>query len=248
MAKTLNIGIVAHVDAGKTSLTERLLYATGVIDRIGSVDRGTTQTDTLELERRRGITIQSAVASFMLGDLAVNLIDTPGHSDFIAEVERAVTSVGRRGAGRVRGRRRAAADAGAHAYARRVADPNADLRQQDRPRRRHIRRSSELCQTKTRGRHGSHEHRHRPGHAIGSDDRDHHRRVDRDARRAQRRAAGVLCGGTSGQRTAVPARTRPADRANAGPPGFLWFGGDRRRRGRPTHRHPGLVAGRPRRQ
>jgi ribosomal protection tetracycline resistance protein len=88
--KTLNIGILAHVDAGKTSLTERLLYATGVIDRVGSVDRGTTQTDTLELERRRGITIQSAVVSFLLGDLTVNLIDTPGHSDFIAEVDRAV--------------------------------------------------------------------------------------------------------------------------------------------------------------
>ncbi|WP_163511670.1 elongation factor G [Fodinicola acaciae] len=88
--KTLNLGILAHVDAGKTSLTERLLHATGVIDRIGSVDRGTTQTDTLELERQRGITIQSAVVSFTIGELTVNLIDTPGHSDFIAEVERAL--------------------------------------------------------------------------------------------------------------------------------------------------------------
>jgi ribosomal protection tetracycline resistance protein len=86
--RTLNLGILAHVDAGKTTLTERLLYEAGVIDVLGSVDAGTTQTDSLALERRRGITIRSAVASFAIGDLAVNLIDTPGHPDFIAEVER----------------------------------------------------------------------------------------------------------------------------------------------------------------
>ncbi|MBU2666851.1 TetM/TetW/TetO/TetS family tetracycline resistance ribosomal protection protein [Actinoplanes bogorensis] len=86
----LNLGIVAHVDAGKTSLTERLLYAGGVIDAVGSVDAGTTRTDSLALERRRGITIKTAVASFPLGDRTVNLIDTPGHPDFIAEVERAL--------------------------------------------------------------------------------------------------------------------------------------------------------------
>jgi ribosomal protection tetracycline resistance protein len=87
--RTLNLGILAHVDAGKTTLTERLLYAAGVIDEIGSVDHGTTRTDTLDLERQRGITIKSAVVSFIIGDdVAVNLIDTPGHPDFIAEVER----------------------------------------------------------------------------------------------------------------------------------------------------------------
>jgi ribosomal protection tetracycline resistance protein len=86
--KQLNLGILAHVDAGKTTLTERLLFEAGVIDEVGSVDAGTTQTDSLELERRRGITIRSAVASFALGDVHVNLIDTPGHPDFIAEVER----------------------------------------------------------------------------------------------------------------------------------------------------------------
>ena len=86
--KTLNLGILAHVDAGKTTLTERLLYDSGVIDRLGAVDAGTTQTDSLPLERRRGITIRSAVASFPIGDVAVNLIDTPGHPDFIAEVDR----------------------------------------------------------------------------------------------------------------------------------------------------------------
>ncbi|MDT0478756.1 TetM/TetW/TetO/TetS family tetracycline resistance ribosomal protection protein [Streptomyces doebereineriae] len=84
----LNLGILAHVDAGKTSLTERLLHSIGVIDEIGSVDAGSTQTDTLALERRRGITIKSAVVSFAVDDVTVNLIDTPGHPDFIAEVER----------------------------------------------------------------------------------------------------------------------------------------------------------------
>ncbi|MDN3242680.1 elongation factor G [Glycomyces tritici] len=86
--RTLNLGILAHVDAGKTSLTERLLHAAGIIDEVGSVDAGSTRTDTLDLERRRGITIKSAVVSFALGGTAVNLIDTPGHPDFIAEVER----------------------------------------------------------------------------------------------------------------------------------------------------------------
>ncbi|MDQ3442104.1 MAG: TetM/TetW/TetO/TetS family tetracycline resistance ribosomal protection protein, partial [Chloroflexota bacterium] len=84
------IGILAHVDAGKTSLTEQILYHAGVIPSIGRVDHGNTHTDTLELERARGITIQSAVVSFRIGDLKVNLIDTPGHPDFIAEVERAL--------------------------------------------------------------------------------------------------------------------------------------------------------------
>ena len=88
--RSLNLGILAHVDAGKTSLTERLLHTTGVIGDLGSVDDGSTVTDSLELERRRGITIKAAVASFDLGDVSVNLIDTPGHSDFIAEVERAL--------------------------------------------------------------------------------------------------------------------------------------------------------------
>jgi ribosomal protection tetracycline resistance protein len=90
LGRTLNLGILAHVDAGKTTLTERLLYAAGVIDAPGSVDRGTTQTDTLELERQRGITIKAAVVSFPIGDVTVNLIDTPGHPDFIAEVERSL--------------------------------------------------------------------------------------------------------------------------------------------------------------
>ena len=88
--QTLNLGILAHVDAGKTSLTERLLYAAGIVDEPGSVDDGSTQTDSLALERQRGITIRAAVVSFAIDDVTVNLIDTPGHPDFIAEVERAL--------------------------------------------------------------------------------------------------------------------------------------------------------------
>jgi ribosomal protection tetracycline resistance protein len=91
--KELNLGILAHVDAGKTTLTERLLYEAGAIDELGSVDAGTTQTDSLALEQQRGITIKSAVASFALKDVHVNLIDTPGHPDFIAEVERVLSDL-----------------------------------------------------------------------------------------------------------------------------------------------------------
>ncbi|BDZ57005.1 GTP-binding protein [Barrientosiimonas endolithica] len=87
----LNLGIVAHVDAGKTSLTERLLFEAGAVDSLGRVDDGTTATDSMELERRRGITIRAAVTSFALDDLAVTILDTPGHPDFIAEVERSLT-------------------------------------------------------------------------------------------------------------------------------------------------------------
>ncbi|MBO1580457.1 tetracycline resistance ribosomal protection protein [Bacillus sp. XF8] len=86
--KTINTGIVAHVDAGKTSLTERILYETNVIQEIGQVDKGSTQTDSMELEKQRGITIKASVVSFFIHDIKVNLIDTPGHADFIAEVER----------------------------------------------------------------------------------------------------------------------------------------------------------------
>ncbi|HKD93982.1 MAG TPA: translation factor GTPase family protein [Gaiellaceae bacterium] len=91
LRRVLNLGILAHVDAGKTTLTERLLYAAGVIDDVGSVDKGTTRTDSLALEQQRGITIKSAVVSFPVDGVTVNLIDTPGHPDFIAEVERVLS-------------------------------------------------------------------------------------------------------------------------------------------------------------
>ncbi|WP_096189851.1 elongation factor G [Evansella halocellulosilytica] len=85
--KRINIGVLAHVDAGKTTLTEQILYQAGIIKHVGSVDKGTTLTDSLEIERRRGITVKSAAVSFYLNDLKVNVIDTPGHADFISEVE-----------------------------------------------------------------------------------------------------------------------------------------------------------------
>lgn len=88
LLSALNLGILAHVDAGKTTLSERLLHAAGVIEEVGRVDHGTTVTDSLDLERRRGITIRSAVAALDIAGVPVNLVDTPGHPDFIAEVDR----------------------------------------------------------------------------------------------------------------------------------------------------------------
>ncbi|EKZ0098287.1 GTP-binding protein, partial [Enterococcus faecalis] len=89
--KIINIGVLAHVDAGKTTLTESLLYTSGAIAESGSVDTGTTRTDTTFLERQRGITIQTAVTSFQWKDIKVNIIDTPGHMDFLAEVYRSLS-------------------------------------------------------------------------------------------------------------------------------------------------------------
>lgn len=91
ISKLRNIGIIAHIDAGKTTTTERMLYYSGKINRIGDVDQGDTITDFLPQERARGITIQSAAISFnWQDDYKINLIDTPGHADFSFEVIRAV--------------------------------------------------------------------------------------------------------------------------------------------------------------
>lgn len=89
--KILNLGILAHVDAGKTTLTEALLQEAGVVGTAGSVDDGTTRTDSMALERARGITIRAAAVSLTVGDLTINIVDTPGHPDFIAEVERSLS-------------------------------------------------------------------------------------------------------------------------------------------------------------
>ncbi len=90
LEKIRNIGIVAHIDAGKTTLTERMLFFTKTTHRLGEVDRGTTTTDFDPEEQERGITIYSAAVSFRWQDVMVNLIDTPGHVDFTAEVERSL--------------------------------------------------------------------------------------------------------------------------------------------------------------
>lgn len=91
--KIKNIGIFAHVDAGKTTLTEQILYLTGKIRKIGSVDSGTAQTDKLSVERERGISVQSAAASVEWKEYDINIIDTPGHIDFAGEAERALTAL-----------------------------------------------------------------------------------------------------------------------------------------------------------
>jgi elongation factor G len=85
-----NIGIIAHIDAGKTTTTERILYYTGKTHRIGSVDDGTTVTDWMDQERERGITIVSAAVSAVWKNYQINIIDTPGHIDFTAEVQRSL--------------------------------------------------------------------------------------------------------------------------------------------------------------
>src|SRR5436305_11649725 len=85
-----NIGIIAHVDAGKTTTTERILYYSGTKHKVGDVDEGNTTTDFDPLERQRGITINSAAVAIDWGDTQIIIIDTPGHVDFTAEVERSL--------------------------------------------------------------------------------------------------------------------------------------------------------------
>ncbi|HUT13785.1 MAG TPA: elongation factor G [Thermoguttaceae bacterium] len=90
LTKLRNIGIIAHIDAGKTTLTERMLFYGGFSHRVGEVDKGTTHTDSDPEEQQRGITILSACVTFPWKDVTINLIDTPGHVDFTAEVERSL--------------------------------------------------------------------------------------------------------------------------------------------------------------
>lgn len=89
--RVLNLGVVAHADAGKTTLTEQILYQAGAIRSPGSVDEGTASTDTMEIERRRGISVRTGCASVTWKKVKINLIDAPGHSDFLSEVERSLT-------------------------------------------------------------------------------------------------------------------------------------------------------------
>lgn len=88
-----NIGILAHVDSGKTTLTEQLLFLTGAIRNAGSVDSGTTATDSLSIEKQRGISVRTATATTMWKGTTINIIDTPGHIDFAGEVERALSAL-----------------------------------------------------------------------------------------------------------------------------------------------------------
>ena len=93
VSSTRNIGILAHVDAGKTTITERILFATGAVRSVGSVDRGDSKTDTLDVERRRGISVRLATVSVAWKDARLNLLDTPGHVDFSGEVERGLRAL-----------------------------------------------------------------------------------------------------------------------------------------------------------
>src|ERR1700757_764409 len=90
LAKTRNIGIMAHIDAGKTTTTERILFYTGITYKIGEVHEGTAVMDWMEQEQERGITITSAATTCFWRDIRINIIDTPGHVDFTAEVERSL--------------------------------------------------------------------------------------------------------------------------------------------------------------
>ncbi|MBQ2084911.1 MAG: GTP-binding protein, partial [Oscillospiraceae bacterium] len=90
LENTRNIGIMAHIDAGKTTTTERVLYYTGINHRIGEVHDGAATMDWMEQEKERGITIQSAATTTYWNGIRINIIDTPGHVDFTAEVERSL--------------------------------------------------------------------------------------------------------------------------------------------------------------
>lgn len=90
MSKQITIGMIAHVDAGKTTLSEALLYQTGIIRRLGRVDNGDAFLDSDQLEKKRGITIFSHQAKLEYDDLSITLLDTPGHVDFAAQTEQAL--------------------------------------------------------------------------------------------------------------------------------------------------------------
>ena len=90
LGRTRNIGIVAHIDAGKTTVTERVLFYTGITYKIGEVHEGTAVMDWMEQEQERGITITSAATTCHWQDHRINIIDTPGHVDFTVEVERSL--------------------------------------------------------------------------------------------------------------------------------------------------------------
>ena len=133
-----NIGIMAHIDAGKTTTTERILFYTGVTHKIGEVHEGTTVMDWMEQERERGITITSAATTCFWRDHRLNIIDTPGHVDFTIEVERSLRVLDGAVAVFDGGERRRAAVGDRLAAGRQVQGPAHLLRQQDGPRRRRL--------------------------------------------------------------------------------------------------------------
>ena len=139
LARTRNIGIMAHIDAGKTTTTERILYYTGRAYKIGEVHEGTAVMDWMAQERERGITITSAATTCQWKGHWINIIDTPGHVDFTVEVERSPARARRRRRGVRLGRRRRAAVRDRLAPGRPLRRPAHRLRQQDGPHRRQLR-------------------------------------------------------------------------------------------------------------
>jgi hypothetical protein len=137
--KYRNIGIMAHIDAGKTTTTERILYYTGKSYKIGEVHEGTATMDWMEQEQERGITITSAATTCFWNDHRINIIDTPGHVDFTIEVERSLRVLDGAVAVLRRRRRRRAAVRDRLAPGRQVQGPADVLRQQARPHRRQFR-------------------------------------------------------------------------------------------------------------
>ncbi len=118
-----NIGIMAHIDAGKTTTTERILFYTGMTYKMGEVDDGTAVMDWMVQEQERGITITSAATTCAWRDHRINIIDTPGHVDFTAEVERSLTSARRRDSHTVWSWRRRTAVRDSMAPGRQVSGP-----------------------------------------------------------------------------------------------------------------------------